>query len=102
MLTLEFNAKGSVGYFCGGEIKSGCICLFFSNDTNLLEKYNEAKEHFGKFVTCKYVNVYNPEKIFVKFKEELKNYGDLDGHMYIVDSIIAIKILKEVAGVDRK
>jgi hypothetical protein len=92
--------KGSVGYFYGGVLKTGTAYLFSCESSDPQEVYDEKREYYGKYVTCKYVVCEDPDKILEKLKKALDKDQDI-GSVYQCHASTALETLKKVSGVDR-
>ena len=94
------KAKGSVCFFYGDGLKSGYAYFAASADSKPEQLYEEMKEYYGCYVTCKYVTVEDHESYLTKFKKSMKKVHHF-GNVYLTHVNNAITELKSVTGEDR-
>jgi hypothetical protein len=89
---------GSVGYFSGDCLKTGNAVIFWSENKDPKDEWQEKRDVYGNFVKCKYVVCENAEKVFEKFQEHEKMQEALNrGNIYNMYDQTITDILKEVS-----
>jgi hypothetical protein len=86
---------GSVAFVYGGGLKTGLSRLFWTEESNPLDKAKELSQHYGVDAKCKYVNCSDPEKVFNK---ALKDFEGVSGELVTQSVTDLSNNLKELAG----
>ena len=94
------NTKGSVGFFYAGTQKVGACRVFSSDESKPETVYNEMRENYGRYVTCKYVNCEDTDKVLKNFKKELADTHDF-GDIYNAGAKNAADALRKATGGDK-
>jgi hypothetical protein len=92
-------SKGSICIFYGGIIKACSVKIGCSESSTPNDTYDLMKQFYGKYVTCKYVQVENHKDVLVRFKKALDEHPN-DSDIYNITTNNIIKILKNVSGCD--
>jgi len=89
--------KGSVGFLCGGMLKSGTMRLFKSSDREPESLVEEMTQYYGSGVEARYVNCEDYESVFDNYAEAMKDVNECSD-MYNSHINTAMDKLKEVSG----
>lgn len=89
--------KGSVGFLCGGMLKSGTMRLFKSSDREPESLVEEMTQYYGSGVEARYVNCEDYESVFNNYAEAMKDVNECSD-MYNSHINTAMDKLKEVSG----
>ena len=92
------KTKGSVGFAYGGVLKTGAACIFSSSSPKPEEEFEALKDHYGKYISGRYVSCENQDTHFEKLQSKLEDCDQGGKNVYNSHSSTLVTLIKEITG----